>query len=295
MVDVFLASALFRAIPTTAHVMLVGDIDQLPSIGPGSVLDDMIRSGKFCVTCLRKIFRQGECSSIISVAHGIINASDVLPTTVKSFENVDPANDFHFIETCDPDDCLEKIATLCQKYLPMWYNVDPVGDVQVLVPVHKGTIGTENLNGTFQNIFIGSEYGTPWTHFRIGDKVIQMKNNYEKNIFNGDLGRIVYLNGDDHGATVNFNGETVSLTKNNMADMNLAYAISIHKSQGSEFPIVVVALLRQHYIMLQRNLLYTAITRGKNKVFIVGDPMAYSIALQNKERAHRLTGLYRRD
>ncbi|MDR1595492.1 MAG: ATP-dependent RecD-like DNA helicase [Puniceicoccales bacterium] len=292
MIDVFLASSLLKAIPTTAHVMLVGDTDQLPSIGPGSVLDDMIRSEKFCVTCLRKIFRQEECSSIVSVAHSILGSSNSHPATVRSFSEINPSDDFHFVETCDPDDCMGKITTLCRKYLPTWYNVDPINDVQVLVPVHKGIIGTENLNSTFQNIFVDKEFGTNWTQFRIGDKVIQTKNNYEKNIFNGDLGRITHLDGDDCSAIVNFSGETVSLSRNNLSDMNLAYAISIHKSQGSEFPIVVIALMKQHYVMLHRNLLYTAITRGKNKVFIVGDPIAYSVAMQNREKMQRLTGLY---
>ena len=292
MVDVFLAAALFRALPTTAHVLLVGDTDQLPSIGPGNVLGDIIKSKKFHVTRLRRIFRQEACSTIVSVAHNIISSVDTFPAILDSIAKVDPAKDFHFIESAGPEDCLEKIMTLCQKHLPEWYNIDPVDDVQILVPVHRGTIGTENLNAIFQDLFVPREYGVPWSQFRIGDKVIQTKNNYEKNIFNGDLGRVIHLDGDSQTATVKFNGEMISLGKNGLVDMNLAYAISIHKSQGSEFPIVIVALLRQHYVMLQRNLLYTAITRGKNKVFIVGDPGAYSIAIQNKERENRLTGLY---
>jgi exodeoxyribonuclease V alpha subunit len=264
----------------------------LPSVGAGNVLGDIIKSQKFHVTRLHKIFRQEACSEIVSAAHNIINAIDAFPPALHSFSEINPSKDFHFLETKDPSDCLEKIITLCQQYLPTWYNIDPISDVQILVPVHKGIIGTENLNTTLQNTFIQREYGTTWTQFRIGDKIIQTRNNYEKNIFNGDLGRILHINGSDYTATVKFNGETVSLNKNNLSDMSLAYAISIHKSQGSEFPIVVIALLRQHYIMLQRNLLYTAITRGSNKVFIVGDPLAYSIAIQNKERATRLTGLY---
>ncbi|MDR1433313.1 MAG: ATP-dependent RecD-like DNA helicase [Puniceicoccales bacterium] len=292
MVDVFLAAALFRALPSTAHVLLVGDTDQLPSIGPGNVLGDIIKSERFQVTRLRRIFRQEARSTIVSVAHDIISSVETFPTALDSVAKVDPAGDFHFIESASPEDCLEKIATLCREYLPLWYNVDSVDDVQILVPMHRGTIGTENLNATFQDIFIGKEYGAAWTQFRIGDKVIQTKNNYEKNVFNGDLGRVIHLDSDNQTATVKFNGEIISLGKNGLGDMNLAYAISIHKSQGSEFPIVIVALLRQHYVMLQRNLLYTAITRGKNKVFIVGDPNAYSIAIQNKEREKRMTGLY---
>ncbi|MDR1890819.1 MAG: ATP-dependent RecD-like DNA helicase [Puniceicoccales bacterium] len=292
MVDVFLAASLFRALPTTAHVLLVGDIDQLPSVGPGNVLGDIIKSGKFHVTRLNRIFRQEACSEIVSVAHNIIHAVEDCPEVMYSFGDINPCRDFHFINAETPEVCLEKITLLCQKYLPMWYNVDPINDVQILVPVHQGIIGTENLNITLQNIFIPREYGVPWTQFRIMDKIIQIRNNYEKNIFNGDLGNITHLNDDDHTATAKFGDEVVALNKGNLSDIHLAYAISIHKSQGSEFPIVIIALLKQHYIMLQRNLLYTAITRGKNKVFLVGDPRAYSIAIQNKERTKRLTGLY---
>jgi exodeoxyribonuclease V alpha subunit len=292
MVDTFLASALLVAIPTTAHVLFVGDSDQLPSVGPGNVLGDMIKSEKFHVTRLKRIFRQDACSEIVSVAHGIMNSSDNYPTPVRSLDAVDPAHDFHFIESETPEDCVEKIGELCRKYLPAWYNVDPVADVQILVPVHRGTVGTENLNATLQNAFLGKEYGAPWTQFRVGDKVIQTRNNYVKNIFNGDLGRVLHLDGSNYSASVKFNGEIVALDRKVLSDVALAYAISIHKSQGSEFPIVIIALLRQHYIMLQRNLIYTAITRGRNKVFIVGDPAAYSIAVRNSDGAARLTGLY---
>jgi exodeoxyribonuclease V alpha subunit len=292
MVDTFLAASLVSALPTTAHVLFVGDTDQLPSVGPGNVLGDIIKSGKFHVTRLNRIFRQEACSDIVAVAHGIINSEANCPETARSFDAIDPARDFHFIEAESPEDCLEKVMILCKKYLPVWYNIDPIDDAQILVPVHKGTIGTENLNTAFQDAFVQSEYGASWTPFRIGDKVIQTKNNYEKNIFNGDLGRVAYFDGETHAVTVKFSGEMVTLGKLNLPDLGLAYAISIHKSQGSEFPIVIIALLRQHYIMLQRNLLYTAVTRGKNKVFIVGNPEAYAIAIQNKERARRLTGLY---
>ncbi|MDR2737898.1 MAG: ATP-dependent RecD-like DNA helicase [Puniceicoccales bacterium] len=292
MVDTFLAASLVSALPTTAHVLFVGDTDQLPSVGPGNVLGDIIRSGKFHVTRLNKIFRQEACSEIVAVAHDIIRSEITYPVSVRSFEAIDPSRDFHFMESETPEDCLEKVMTLCRKYLPVWYNVDPIDDVQILVPVHRGSIGTESLNATFQDAFVPKEYGAPWTPFRVGDKVIQTKNNYEKNIFNGDLGRIMHLDGETHSVTVKFGAEIVTLGKLNLTDLGLAYAISIHKSQGSEFPIVVIALLRQHYVMLQRNLLYTAITRGRNKVFIVGDPKAYGIATQNRERARRLTGLY---
>ena len=292
MIDVFLAGALFQAIPSTAHVLLVGDVDQLPSVGPGNVLGDIIRSKKFNVTRLNRIFRQEACSEIVSVAHNIIHAADYCPTVVHSVEEIEPTKDFHFIETNTPEQCLQTMMDLCKNFLPKWYNIDPIDDVQILVPVHKGTVGTENLNAALQNAFIPQEYGCDWSQLRIGDKVVQTRNNYEKNIFNGDLGRVGYIDGDDRSMLVKFGTESVVISRSNLGDLSLAYALSIHKSQGSEFPIVVIGILRQHYVMLQRNLIYTAITRSKNKVFIIGDPQAYSIAVRNSERAMRLTGLY---
>ena len=292
MIDTFLASSLLKAIPTQAHVLFVGDTDQLPSVGPGNVLGDIIKSKKFPVTQLRRIFRQGKCSEIISVAHDIVNSVETFPKCSKSFAEIDPTHDFNFIESTDADDCLQKITELCNTHLQKWYNVDPLNDVQILVPVHKGTIGTENINNVLQDIFVDKQFGVEWTKFRIGDKVMQTKNNYEKNIFNGDLGKVIYLNDDERTATIQFNDDTVVLNNSALCDLTLAYAISIHKSQGSEFPVVIIALLRQHYIMLQRNLLYTAITRGRNKVFIIGDPDSYALASHNKERANRMTGLY---
>jgi exodeoxyribonuclease V alpha subunit len=183
MVDIFLAAAVFKALPTTAHVLLVGDVNQLPSIRQGNMLGDVIKSEKFRVTRLKRIFRQEACSEIVSVAHNIIDAVEDYPEVAHSFENIDPSRDFHFIKAETSEICLEKIILLCQKYLPLWYNVDPINDVQILVPVHQGIIGTENLNTTFQNIFIPKEYGGPWTQFRIKDKIIQIRNNYEKKYF----------------------------------------------------------------------------------------------------------------
>jgi exodeoxyribonuclease V alpha subunit len=166
MVDMFLAAALLRALPSTTHVLFVGDIDQLPSVGPGNVLGDIIKSKKFHVTRLRIIFRQEACSEIVSVAHEIINAANSLPKIVHSVDEIEPRNDFHFIESDSPEDCLEKIKILCQKCLPAWYNVDPLEDVQILVPVQRGIVGTENLNLTLQKAFIPKEYGVSWIEFK---------------------------------------------------------------------------------------------------------------------------------
>ncbi len=292
MLDTFLAASLIRAIPSSAAVMFVGDIDQLPSVGPGNVLNDMIYSGLFTVSKLNKIFRQENCSDIVKVAYAIRNNDVSYPyPCAEDFSQIDPKRDIHFLLSPDPQDCANKIVSLCQKYLPRWYRIDPINDVQILVPMHRGAVGTDALNHDLQDIFIDRAYGTDWTQFRVGDKVIQVRNNYDKGIFNGDLGRITAMETTNKEISVQFNQELVTLTRSGVNDLALAYAISIHKSQGSEFLVVIIPLLKQHYIMLQRNLIYTAITRGKNKVFLVGDIEAYDIAVRNNRTEARLTGL----
>lgn len=292
MLDTFLAASLIRAIPSNAAVMFVGDIDQLPSVGPGNILNDMINSGIFTVSRLNKIFRQEDCSDIVTVAYGIRNNNIHYPYQyVHNPSQIDPKKDVHFIVSTNPQDCIEKVVLLCQKYVPQWYRIDPINDIQILVPMHKGTVGTESLNKNLQNTFIDRSYGTEWTQFRVGDKVLQSRNNYDKGIFNGDLGRVMNISENNKEMTVQFNQESVTLSRSTVNDLTLAYAISIHKSQGSEFPVVIIPLLKQHFIMLQRNLIYTAITRGKNKVFIIGDIDAYNIAVKNDCTEKRLTGL----
>ncbi len=292
MLDTFLASSLMQAVASYTAVMFVGDIDQLPSVGPGNVLNDMITSGKFSVSRLNKIFRQEGCSDIVKVAHAIRNNSTVYP--YKYFDNlsqIDPKQDIHFITSNSPQDCVDKVVELCKNFLPGWYNIDPINDSQILIPMHKGVAGTENLNKILQDTFIDRSYSVDWCQFRVGDKVLQVRNNYDKGIFNGDLGRVINIDPIEHTISVQFNHELVSLSRSEINDLALAYAISIHKSQGSEFPVVIIPLLKQHYIMLQRNLIYTAITRGKNKVFIIGDIDAYNISVRNEHAECRLTGL----
>lgn len=292
MLDTFLAASLVQAIPSTSAIMFVGDIDQLPSVGPGNVLNDLIRSEIFNVSRLNKIFRQEGCSDIVKVAHAIRNDDTNYPCPyVNDIAQIDPKHDIHFLLSIDPQDCANKIVALCQRYIPQWYRIDPINDVQILTPMHKGLVGTDALNHTLQDVFIDKSYGVEWAQFRVGDKVIQSRNNYDKGIFNGDLGRITNLSTDDKSITVQFNQELVTLSRSGVNDLTLAYAISIHKSQGSEFPVVIIPLLKQHYVMLQRNLIYTAITRGKNKVFIIGDSEAYNIAVHNNRTDERLTGL----
>lgn len=286
MIDTKLAKSFFTAIPNHSHLVLVGDINQLPSVGAGAVLDNIIQCPLIPTTPLNKIWRQQKCSNIITTAHSILDGCPTPPN---------PSNemDLQFIHAPDPDDCLSKVIHLYKNFLPQQFNVDPLMDIQVLVPLHKGTAGIHNfnlslqssLNSSTKSITIGS------TRFKQGDKVIQTRNNYDKNIFNGDLGKITSVHPETSTLIVNFEGQQTEIEHLEMGDLSLAYAISIHKSQGSEFPIVIIPLLKQHFIMLKRNLLYTAITRGKKKVFIVGDPIAYSLAVKNIESNTRQTAL----
>jgi exodeoxyribonuclease V alpha subunit len=294
MIDTHLAASLIRAIPSQAAFMLVGDTDQLPSVGPGNILNDLIDSGIFTVSRLNRIFRQEGCSDIVTTAHTIRNDGEQYPYDgIRELSQIDPRRDMHFVLASSPNDCVEKVVALCSKHVPRWYGVDPVNDVQILVPMHKGIAGTESLNRLLQDTFVDRSLSVSWAQFRVGDKVVQTRNNYDKGIFNGDLGRILHINNMDREFVVRFNQDTVTLSRANIGDISLAYAMSIHKSQGSEFPVVIIPLLTQHFIMLQRNLIYTAITRGKNKVFIVGDMDAYRIAVKNNNTEARLTGLLR--
>ncbi|MDR2769137.1 MAG: ATP-dependent RecD-like DNA helicase [Puniceicoccales bacterium] len=297
MLDVSLTHALLCALPDTAHVLLVGDIYQLPSVGPGNVLNDFLQSPYFHVEFLKEIFRQGDKSSIVSTAHAVLAGNRVLespihlPDSALNFEE-----DFHFIGVDTPDSALNVLEKLCWEQLPKYAYVDPIKDIQVLAPMHRGQLGIENINAIFQQklgmhrptLKVGGQT------FALGDKVIQLKNNYEKNIFNGDLGIIKDVNLEDENLLVQFNDDAQVMERMDCLDLKLAYAISIHKSQGSEFPIVVIPLLTQHFVMLKRNLLYTALTRGRKKVFIVGDPKAYSIAVRTQDSILRQTTLKER-
>ncbi|MDR1590979.1 MAG: ATP-dependent RecD-like DNA helicase [Puniceicoccales bacterium] len=291
MIDTRLAVSLLNAIPNRAHLLLVGDIDQLPSVGAGNVLADFIASQRFSVTYLKQIFRQGQHSEIVQLAHTIIAGNAKPPPEMTDLDHISPKHDFHFIVTNSPEECTQTIQQLCTVLLPKLYKIDPINDIQVLAPLHRGNAGIDALNEKLQQALTSPVKQIPWSHLRLGDKVIQLRNDYEKNIFNGDLGIIYHFDPNSGTISVKFNSESVELSRSDLGDIALAYAISIHKSQGSEFPIVVIPLLTQHYVMLQRNLLYTAITRGRNKVFIVGDPKAYNLAVSNKKSITRTTGL----
>ena len=296
MLDVALTHALLRALPDATHVLLVGDIYQLPSVGAGNVLHDCIQSPYFHVTYLNDIFRQGKRSSIVTISHNILEGKCKLEAPVCSPETPQPLEeDLYFVPTA-PEDALKTLERLCWDCLPKQYPVDPVKDLQILAPMHRGSAGIEQINITFQQhaglqrrkIQIGEQI------FFVGDKVIQLKNDYNNGIFNGDLGIIQEVNEEDNTVTVQFNDEPHVLERSACLHLKLAYAISIHKSQGSEFPVVIIPLFTQHFVMLKRNLLYTAVTRGRKKVFLVGDTRAYSIAVRTLDSTIRRTTLEER-
>jgi exodeoxyribonuclease V alpha subunit len=325
MLDTRLAAALFQAVPAAAHLMLVGDTDQLPSVGPGNVLKDLIavsdalaagdapvplipgRGMHIPVTRLSVIYRQQGQSSIVTTAHAINSGNPSPPPVVTGVEELSPAGDLTFIAAESSDDCLRKVVQLCTEFLPRRCpQFDPVNDVQVLAPMHKGIAGVSNLNVQLQEALTPFKRGTrsdmdfagrririrgPVFSYEAGDKVIQLRNNYDKNLFNGDIGVVTSVNPEAGRLNADFDGEPHTFEREDFGDLSLAYAISIHKSQGSEYPVVVILLLKAHFMMLQRNLIYTAITRGRKKVFLVGEPAAYSMAVRNSEAKQRVTHL----
>ena len=294
MLDTRLASALLQAVPSRAHLLLVGDTDQLPSVGAGNVLQDMIAASRAPVTRLSVIFRQKGQSGIVVTAHSINSGDAGLPLVATSVGAIPPSSDITFVAAESAEDTVRKVIELCTDFIPRNYEgCDPVGDVQVMAPMHKGVAGVANLNLQLQAALNGRAKGirTLAGEFRAGDKVIQLKNNYDKNLFNGDIGFVAKSDPDAGTLEAVFDGDRHTFTRGEMGDLALAYAISIHKSQGSEYPVVIVPLLKAHFMMLQRNLLYTAITRGRRKVFIVGEPAAYAMAVRNSESKQRVTHL----
>jgi exodeoxyribonuclease V alpha subunit len=240
------------------------------------------------------IYRQKGQSAIVSTAHEINQGQGHLPPSVVEVAEVSAWSELAFVQATDAEDCVEKVVKIFTEYLPKHCHwMDRVSDVQVLAPMHKGVAGVGNLNARLQAALNGQARGlrTPGGEFRPGDKVIQLRNNYDKSIFNGDIGRVLSVNAEAGTLVAEFDGERHDFTRGELGDMGLAYCISIHKSQGSEYPIVVIPLLKGHFMMLQRNLLYTAITRGKKKVFIVGEPAAYGMAVRNSESKERCTYL----
>ncbi len=295
MLDTRLAAALLQAAPSRAHVLLVGDTDQLPSVGAGNVLKDLIATERLPVTRLNVIYRQQGQSTIVTTAHAINAGDPSLPPAVATPDEVPVWSDLTFIAADSADDCLRKVIALCTEFIPQkikWPH--PVNDVQVLAPMHKGIAGVGNFNVQLQAALNPSRrpgVRGPAGEFRPGDKVIQLRNNYDKNLFNGDIGAVTAADAETGTLTADFDGNVQTFDRGELGDLALAYAISIHKSQGSEYPVVIVPLLKAHFMMLQRNLIYTAITRGRKKVYLVGEPAAYAMAVRNSDAKTRSTHL----
>jgi len=291
MIDTTLMYYLLKAIPLGATFILVGDVNQLPSVGPGTILKDIISSGTVPVIELDEIFRQAKESQIIVSAHKI-NAG-ILPT-LESTEKKQA--DFYFIEQENPDDVLKIILELSKERIPKHFGFDSVDDIQVLSPMHKGIVGAENLNLELQKVLNPLKDGIVRGNkrFRTNDKVMQTKNNYDKKVFNGDLGKIIEINSTKQEVLIHFDGRNVIYNYIDLDEIILAYAVSVHKSQGSEYPAVIIPVLTQHFMLLQRNLIYTAITRGKKLVVIVGTKKALSIAVKNNKTERRYTHLKHR-
>ena len=294
MLDSRLASALLQAVPSRAHLLLVGDTDQLPSVGAGNVLKDLIATERVPVTRLSVIYRQKDQSAIVTTAHAINAGDPSLPPVVQNVADAQVWTDLNFIAATDTEDCVRKVVQLVTEFIPQKLKwPDPIADVQVLAPMHKGVAGVANFNVQLQSALNPHARGlrSPTGEFRPGDKVIQLRNDYDKNLFNGDIGMITVVHADRGTLEASFDGEKHEFTRGDFGNLALAYAISIHKSQGSEYPVVIVPLLKAHFMMLQRNLLYTAITRGRKKVFLVGEPAAYAMAVRNSESKQRVTHL----
>lgn len=281
MLDILLAVALLRAIPPGACVVLVGDPDQLPSVGPGSVLNDLIASNICPVSRLTKIFRQGAGSGIVLAAHAV-NAGQ-LP-------GASAAGDFYWIEKEDPEEAADVIERLIADRIPRRFGLDPVRDIQLLCPMNRGTAGTIEMNRRLQLVLNGSEergFYSGERHFLLGDKVMQTVNNYDRNVFNGDMGFLERIDLSENLFAVRYDGRTVEYPFAESDQIVPAYAVTVHKAQGSEFPAVVMPILPQFYMMLQRNLLYTGITRAKKLMVLIGSRKAVSMAVRNAVREPR--------
>ena len=293
MLDLILTYHLVRALLPQTLLVLVGDVDQLPSVGPGSVLRDIIGSGAAAVVRLTEIFRQAAASLIVANAHRI--NSGLMPI-LKGGGGDETERDFFFLRRDDPEAAADTILELCARRLPERYALDPIDDIQVLAPMHKGTAGAQVLNVRLQECLnpAGAQHTLGGRTFRVGDKVMQIRNNYDKDVFNGDLGRVVAVEPEAAQMAVRIDQREIVYGPAELDELVPAYAITIHKSQGCEYPCVVVPLLTQHYMMLQRNLLYTAVTRGKRLVVLVGTQKAIAIAVRNDRIRERHSHLRER-
>ncbi len=285
MADLTLTNQLLRAVPAWACVVFVGDRDQLPSVGAGRVLADFIDSGTVAVVRLTEVHRQAGASHIVRAAHAVNRGDEP--------ESAPPGNgDFFIVEADDPATVLERIVTMVKERIPARFNLDPFRDVQVLSPMNKSELGVHNLNAVLQSALNpqqdrNQEVARFGITFRRGDKVIQTQNNYQREVFNGDIGRIVDVDAVNQSLSVDYEGRDVEYDFGDLDELQLAYCTSIHKAQGSEYPAVVIPVHTQHFVMLQRNLLYTGITRGRKLVVLVGSKKALWIAVNKADQSLR--------
>ena len=291
MIDTVLMYHLLKAIPMDATFVLVGDVNQLPSVGAGTVLKDIIASRSLPVVELNEIFRQARQSQIVINAHKIDNGEIPAITTAGPENRIE--TDFYFIEQEDPEKVLEIILESSINRIPRRFGFDPIEDIQVLTPMHRGVVGAGNLNNRLQDAINPKGPGIVRgeRNFRRDDKVMQIRNNYDKEVFNGDIGRITRIYPEAQELVIAFDGREVDYSFSDLDEVVLAYAISVHKSQGSEYPAVIIPILTQHYILLQRNLIYTAVTRGRKLVVMVGTRKALAIGVHNNKTQKRYTHL----
>jgi exodeoxyribonuclease V alpha subunit len=290
MVDLVLMDHLLGAVEPHTHLILVGDVDQLPSVGPGSVLKELIASERVPVAVLRRIFRQERESLIVVNAHRILRGENL------QFADSRERRDFDFIARESEAEILDTIKELLCERIPAWLRIGPdaiAQAVQLLTPMHRGLLGTIQLNKELQSLLnpAGVSLERGGTVLRVRDKVMQLRNNYDKGVFNGDLGRIVSIDREDGKIQVDFDDKRVAYEADEWDEISLAYATSIHKSQGSEYPVVILPLHTAHYMMLYRSILYTAVTRGKSLVIVVGSRKALAMAIRNVRVEERNTGL----
>jgi exodeoxyribonuclease V alpha subunit len=293
MVDVPLMNHLLRALPVSGSLLLVGDVDQLPSVGPGMVLRNIIDSGVVPVVRLTEVFRQAAHSRIITNAHRI-NEGQMPEFAAKGGES-----DFYFVEREEPERIADTLIDMVKNRMPGKFQLDPIRDIQVLCPMNRGSLGIRELNLRLQTELNPVRSDEPTVEkfgwqFRIRDKVIQTENDYDKDVFNGDIGQIVKIDPVEREVTIRFDQREVLYDFGELDEIALAYAITIHKSQGSEFPAIVTPLAMQQYLLLQRNLVYTGITRGKQLVVLIGQRKALAMAVRNNKTESRFTGLLAR-
>jgi exodeoxyribonuclease V alpha subunit len=291
MVDVVLMNSLLRSVPPWACLVLVGDVDQLPSVGPGTVLADIIASKAVPVVRLTEIFRQAGRSWIVRAAHQVNHGQ--MPESAPRGEG-----DFFFVEANTTERILDRMITLVRERIPARFGLDPLRDIQVLTPMNRSELGARHLNARLQEVLNPPKSGPEirrygWT-FRLGAKVLQTVNNYDKEVFNGDIGRVAAVDEVAQELVVEYDGRSVVYDFGELDELGLAFALTVHKSQGSEYPAVVIPLHTQHFLMLQRNLLYTGITRGKKLVVLVGSRKALAAAVERQDTARRYSALQRR-